>query len=117
MIVEDRGGVNLDASDLLWHNDVMIRPLHDFVFIRLLDADNVTAGGLHIPDAARETPPEGIVVAVGPGLLTRDGKRVPVGVEPGERVVFARRAGQEFETDEGEKLLVVKGTDILAGLA
>lgn len=116
MIVEARGGVNLDASVLLWHNDEMIRPLHDFVFIRLLDADNVSAGGLHIPDIARETPPEGIVVAVGPGLLTRDGKRVPVGVEPGERVVFAKRAGQDFVSD-GEKLLIVKGTDILAGLA
>ena len=90
-----------------------IEPLEDRVVIRPLDAEEVTASGLVIPDTAKEKPQEGEVLAVGPGRLDDNGKRIPVDVSTGDRVLYSKYAGTEVKID-GEELLVVPSRDILA---
>ncbi len=90
-----------------------IQPLEDRVVIRPLDAEQVTSSGLVIPDTAKEKPQEGEVIAAGPGRLDDNGKRVPMEVAEGDRVLYSKYAGTEVKID-GEELLVVPSRDILA---
>ncbi|HYZ92739.1 MAG TPA: co-chaperone GroES [Actinomycetota bacterium] len=90
-----------------------IEPLEDRVVIRPLEGEEVTASGLVIPDTAKEKPQEGEVLAVGPGRLDDNGKRVPMEVKDGDRVLYSKYAGTEVKID-GEEVLVVSARDILA---
>ena len=90
-----------------------IKPLEDRVVIRPLEGEEVTASGLVIPDTAKEKPQEGEVVATGPGRLDDNGKRVPMEVADGDRVLYSKYAGTEVKLD-GDELLVVSSRDILA---
>ena len=90
-----------------------IQPLEDRVVIRALEGEEVTASGLVIPDTAKEKPQEGEVIAVGPGRLDDNGKRVPMEVAAGDRVLYSKYAGTEVKLD-GEELLVVSSRDVLA---
>ena len=92
------------------------QPLGDRVVIRPLDKEEVTKGGLVIPDIAKEKPQEGEVMAVGPGRVADDGKRIVVEVKVGDKVVYSKYAGTEFKEDD-EELLIVRETDILAKIS
>ena len=95
-----------------------IKPLADRVVIEPLDEDEVTfAGGqLVLPDTAKEKPQQGKILAVGPGRLDEDGKRMPMDVEVGDTVVYAKYSGTSFKTKEGKEILLLKESDILAVL-
>ena len=88
------------------------RPLHDRVAVRRIEAEEKTAGGIIIPDTAKEKPQEGEVVAVGPGARDETGKRVELSVKAGDRVLFSKWSGSEVKID-GEELLIMKESDIL----
>ena len=88
------------------------RPLHDRVLVRRTDEEAKTAGGIIIPDTAKEKPQEGEVVAAGPGLKAEDGKVSPLDVKVGDRILFGKWSGTEVKVD-GEELLIMKETDIL----
>jgi len=90
----------------------MIKPLADRVVVKPLEREETTKGGIVIPDTAKERPQEGEVVAVGPGKY-EDGKRVPMEVKVGDRVLFAKYGGTEIKID-GEEYLVLRESDILA---
>jgi chaperonin GroES len=90
-----------------------ITPLEDRVVIRPLEGEEVTASGLVIPDTAKEKPQEGEVMAVGPGRLDDNGKRIPMEVKDGDRVLYSKYAGTEVKLD-GDEVLVVSSRDILA---
>jgi len=88
------------------------RPLHDRVLVRRLEGEEKTAGGIIIPDTAKEKPMEGEVVAVGPGARDENGKLQPLDVKAGDRVLFGKWSGTEVKID-GEELLIMKETDIM----
>ena len=88
------------------------RPLHDRVVVRRLDAEEKTAGGIIIPDTAKEKPMEGEVVAVGPGARNENGEVVALDVKAGDRVLFGKWSGTEVRID-GEELLIMKESDIM----
>ena len=88
------------------------RPLHDRVVVRRLDADEKTAGGIIIPDTAKEKPQEGEVVSAGPGARNEKGELVPLELKAGDRVLFGKWSGTEVKID-GEDLLIMKESDIL----
>ncbi len=88
------------------------RPLHDRVLVRRVEAEEKTAGGIIIPDSAKEKPAEGEIVSVGEGLRDDDGDRVPLDVKAGDRVLFGKWSGTEVTVD-GEELLIMKESDIL----
>ncbi len=90
-----------------------IKPLHDRVLIKRIEANTKTAGGIIIPDTAKEKPSEGIVEAVGNGFRAEDGKIVPMSVKEGDKVLFAKWSGTEVKVN-GEDRLIVKESDILA---
>ena len=90
-----------------------IKPLHDRVLIKRIEANNKTAGGIIIPDTAKEKPSEGIVEAVGNGFRAEDGKIIPMSVKEGDKVLFAKWSGTEVKVI-GEDILIVKVSDILA---
>ncbi len=90
-----------------------IVPLHDKVLVKRVEEVNKTAGGIIIPDNAKEKPSEGIVEAVGNGFRAEDGKILPMSVKAGDRVLFGKWAGTEIKVD-GEARLIVKESDILA---
>ena len=92
------------------------RPLHDRVVVRRLEQEEKTAGGIIIPDTAKEKPMQGEVVAVGPGARGEDGKIVALDVKKGDRVLFGKWSGTEVKID-GEELLIMKESDILGVLA
>ncbi len=91
------------------------RPLHDRVLVRRTDSDEVSAGGIIIPDTAREKPMEGEVMAVGPGARDDRGAVQPLDVAKGDRVLFGKWSGTEIRID-GEELLVMKESDIMGVL-
>jgi chaperonin GroES len=91
------------------------RPLHDRVLVRRIDAEAKSAGGIIIPDTAKEKPQQGEVVAVGPGARDEAGKIVPLALQAGDRVLFGKWSGTEVKID-GEELLIVKESDILGVL-
>jgi chaperonin GroES len=88
------------------------RPLHDRVVVRRITADEKTAGGIIIPDSAKEKPQEGEVIAVGPGGRDENGKLTPIDVKKGDRVLFGKWSGTEVKLD-GEELLIMKESDIM----
>ncbi|HUC60320.1 MAG TPA: co-chaperone GroES [Alphaproteobacteria bacterium] len=88
------------------------RPLHDRVLLRRIDAEHKTAGGIIIPDTAKEKPQEGEVIAVGAGTRDENGKIHPLDVKPGDRVLFGKWSGTEVKMD-GEELLIMKESDIM----
>ena len=88
------------------------RPLHDRVLIRRIEQEAKTAGGIIIPDTAKEKPMEGEVIAVGPGSRDETGKLQPLDVKAGDRVLFGKWAGTEVRL-EGEDLMVMKESDLL----
>jgi chaperonin GroES len=88
------------------------RPLHDRVVVRRVEEDTKTAGGIIIPDTAKEKPMQGEVVAVGPGARDESGRIVPLDVKKGDRVLFGKWSGTEVKID-GEELLIMKESDIL----
>ena len=88
------------------------RPLHDRVVVRRIESDSKTAGGIIIPDTAKEKPQEGEVVAVGPGGRDEAGKLIPIDVKSGDHVLFGKWSGTEVKLD-GEELLIMKESDIM----
>ena len=88
------------------------RPLHDRVLVRRIEADEKTAGGIIIPDSAKEKPSEGEIVAVGSGSKAEDGTVTPLDVKAGDRVLFGKWSGTEVKLD-GEDLLIMKESDIM----
>ncbi|HHT9134388.1 MAG TPA: co-chaperone GroES [Candidatus Avalokitesvara rifleensis] len=90
-----------------------IRPLDDRVVIERLEAEEKTAGGILLPDTAKEKPSKGKVIAVGDGRLSDDGKKIPLSVKKGDKVFFSKYAGAEVTVD-GKEYLIMKESDILA---
>ncbi|MFT9016933.1 MAG: co-chaperone GroES, partial [Acetobacter sp.] len=88
------------------------RPLHDRVVVRRLEGEQKTAGGIIIPDTAKEKPMEGEVVAAGPGARNEQGQVVALDVKAGDRILFGKWSGTEVKID-GEELLIMKESDIL----
>lgn len=92
-----------------------LNPLNDRVVVRRLEAEETTKSGIVLPDAAREKPTRGKVVAVGPGKLDDNGKRTPVAVETGQTVVYGKYSGTEVELD-AEKFVILRESDLLGVL-
>jgi chaperonin GroES len=88
------------------------RPLHDRVLVRRIEAEEKTAGGIIIPETAKEKPQEGEIVSVGSGAKSEDGKVTPLDVKAGDRVLFGKWSGTEVKVD-GQDLLIMKESDIL----
>jgi chaperonin GroES len=89
-----------------------IRPLHDRVIVKRIEAERTTASGIVIPDTAGEKPDQGQVVAVGTGKILEDGKVRPMAVKAGDRVLFGKYSGQAVKVD-GDELLVMREEDIM----
>ena len=88
------------------------RPLHDRVIVRRITAEEKTAGGIIIPDTAKEKPMEGEVIACGPGARNEQGQLVPLDVKAGDRILFGKWSGTEVKID-GEELLIMKESDVM----
>ena len=91
-------------------------PLHDRVVVRRVESDEKTAGGLIIPDSAKEKPAEGEIVSVGAGARDDDGERIAMDVKAGDKILFGKWSGTEITLD-GEELLIMKESDILGIVA
>ena len=92
---------------------MQVTPLHDRVLVVRIEEEEKTSGGIIIPDSAKEKPQEGKVIAVGAGRLDEDGKRIPLDVKKGDRVLFSKYAGNEIMID-GVEHLIMREDDILA---
>jgi chaperonin GroES len=88
------------------------RPLGDRVLVRRVEEESKTKGGIIIPDTAKEKPQEGEVIAVGPGARDEDGKRIPMDLKAGDRILFGKWSGSEIKI-EGEDLIIMKESDVL----
>ena len=97
---------------VLEENDMTFRPLHDRILVRRIEAEQKTAGGIIIPDTAKEKPSEGEVIAVGPGVRDEDGKHIPLDVKVGDRILFGKWSGTEIKLN-GEDLLIMKESDVM----
>jgi chaperonin GroES len=92
-----------------------VRPLHDRVLLKRIDDKEEVKGGIIIPDTAKEKPMEGEVISAGPGKITEDGKRSPMDVKAGDRVLFGKYAGTEIKVDD-EDYVIMREEEILAVL-
>ena len=92
---------------------VNLRPLADRVVVKPLEREEMTKSGIVLPDTAKEKPQEGVILAAGPGKIDDSGKREPMDVKVGDKVLYAKYAGTEFKV-EGDDLLIVSQKDILA---
>ena len=92
---------------------ITIKPLEDRIVIRQVDSEEKTASGLYIPDAAKEKPQEGEVIAVGPGRVDDSGNRIPVDVKVGDVVIYSRYGGTEVKYD-GQEFQILSSRDVLA---
>jgi len=90
-----------------------VRPLHDRVIVKRVKEEEKTKGGIIIPDTAKEKPVEGKVIAVGDGKLADDGKKIPLEVKAGNKILFGKYAGTEIQID-GEEHLIMREDDIIA---
>jgi chaperonin GroES len=90
-----------------------IEPLGDRVVIKPTPQEDVSKGGIVLPDTAKEKPQEGKIIAVGPGRLTEEGKRIAMDLKKGDKVIYSKYAGTEFKLD-GEELIIMREGDILA---
>ena len=88
------------------------RPLHDRVVVRRIEAEEKSAGGIIIPDTAKEKPSQGEVIAVGPGGRDESGKLIPIDVKEGDHILFGKWSGTEVKID-GQELLIMKESDIM----
>ncbi len=88
-------------------------PMHDRILVKRLEQEEKTKGGIIIPDTAKEKPTRGLIVAVGPGKFADNGKRIPMNVKPGDKVLFNKYAGSEVKIDDEENI-VMREDDILA---
>lgn len=88
------------------------KPLHDRVLVERVESDEKTAGGLIIPDNAKEKPAEGIVIAVGAGAKDDDGERIAMDVKEGDKILFGKWSGTEVTLD-GKELIIMKESDIM----
>ena len=89
-----------------------LRPLHDRVIVKRIEEERKTSGGIVIPDTATEKPSQGEIVAVGPGKTDENGKLIPIGVKPGDKILFGKYSGTEFKLD-GDDLLHMREDDII----
>lgn len=94
-------------------SNTKVVPLGDRVLLRRETAESTTAGGIVLPDSAKDKPQRGEIIAVGEGMVTRDGKRHPLTVKAGDKVIFSSYAGDEFKLDD-EELVLMRESDILA---
>jgi chaperonin GroES len=94
------------------NESMKLRPLQDRIIVKRLEEENVTAGGILIPDTAKEKPQRGEIVAVGKGKVTEDGKVLPMDVKAGDKVLFGKYAGTEIKI-EGDDFLIMREDDIL----
>ena len=93
--------------------EVKLQPLADRVIVKPIEKEEVTKAGIVLPDTAKEKPQEGEVMAVGPGRLSEDGKRIAIDVKVGDKVIYAKYGGTEIKIDE-EELVILRESDILA---
>ena len=91
----------------------MLKPLGDRIIAKATSAEEVTKGGIVLPDTAKEKPQEGEVIAVGPGKLLDSGKLVPMDVKVGDKIIFAKHGGTEIKID-GEEYIILRQDDVLA---
>lgn len=92
---------------------IKIQPLADRVIIKPIEREEVTKGGIVLPDTVKERPVEGKVLAVGPGKLTDDGKRVPMDIKVGDVIIYTKYGGTEIKVDD-EELIILSDSNILA---
>jgi len=92
-----------------------IRPLQDRIIVKRIEGDEVTSGGIIIPDSAKEKPQEGKIIAVGKGKIGEDGKVQPLDVKKGDKVLFSKYAGSEINID-GDEHLIIREDDVLGVL-
>jgi len=90
-----------------------LQPLADRVLVKPTEKEEKTKSGIYLPDTAKEKPQEGEIIAVGPGKLTDEGKRIPMDLKAGDRVIYAKYGGTEIKVDE-EELIILRESDILA---
>ncbi len=90
-----------------------IKPLYDNVLVERIETSSTTAGGIVLPDSAKEKPTEGRVIALGDGQYDRDGNRIPLSVAPGDRIIFGSYAGTSVK-DQGNEYLILQESEILA---
>lgn len=90
-----------------------LKPLHDRIVVKRMEEEEKTAGGIIIPDTAKEKPQQGKVIAAGDGKIREDGSRTPLTVKEGDRILFSKYAGTEIKV-EGEELLIMREDDVLA---
>jgi chaperonin GroES len=112
------GGSRLIQRDPKPHLEeklMKFRPLHDRVVVKRIDAEERTAGGIIIPDTAKEKPSQGEIIAVGPGGRDENGKLIPIDVQAGDRVLFGKWSGTEVKID-GVEYLIMKESDIMGVL-
>ncbi len=93
-------------------NEIAVRPLHDRILVRRMAEDEKTAGGLFIPDTAKEKPQKGEVISTGKGRITEDGKVLPLEVKAGDKILFGKYSGTELKLD-GHEYLMMREEDIL----
>ena len=89
-----------------------LRPLHDRILVKRMEEEEVRRGGIIVPDTAKEKPQEGKVLAVGTGRVTDDGKKIPLDVKAGDRILFGKYSGSEVKIDD-EEYLIMKEEDVL----
>jgi len=90
-----------------------LQPLADRVLVRPMEKEEMTKSGIYIPDTVKEKPQEGEVIAVGPGKMSEDGKRIEMDIKVGDRVIYAKYGGTEIKVDD-EELIILRESDILA---
>jgi chaperonin GroES len=90
-----------------------LQPLADRVLVKPTEKEEKTKSGIYLPDTAKEKPQEGEILAVGPGKMTDDGKRIPMDLKVGDRVIYAKYGGTEIKVDD-EELMILRESDILA---
>ena len=90
-----------------------LKPLGNRVVVEPIEQEDITAGGIVLPETAKEKPQQGMVLSIGPGDRDEDGKRIPMDVKVGEKVLFAKYSGTEMKID-GKKLLILRESDLLA---
>ena len=110
MLLKARSKLNEGASKMA------LKPLHDRVLVRRVESDEKTAGGLIIPDSAKEKPAEGLIVAAGEGARKDTGELIAMAVKEGDKILFGKWSGTEVTID-GEELLIMKESDILGILS
>src|SRR5262245_21388346 len=109
------GCPSVQANQSTRRISMKFRPLHDRVVVKLIDAEEKSAGGIIIPDTAKEKPSQGEIIAVGPGGRDEAGKLIPIDLKVGDRVLFGKWSGTEVKIDN-EDLLIMKESDILGVL-